>query len=167
MVLLGEILPELERFLACSGGQAQGTWRALQAVDAMVHAGRTPSDAVLLAALLKGMLRAGTRVGGRDAGLLIDEALRPIAERLIVPRRTRDRIRQILLAESRTEGMAAGKAGFLAQRDDYVDAVDLLEVSLRARGASDTEIARFRGSLQEPGRRGRRGRHAGRWPVRG
>jgi len=169
MGVLAEILPELDRYLDRSGGESRTTWRGLQAVDVMIRSGRLPGDAVLLATLLRGPLEERLRAhGGRDAGRATEAALLPVAERLVVPRKVRDRIRQILVAQKRlVDATKTGKSK-LQNRDFYLDAVDLHEVRLRTGGTSEIDVSKWRSQIvpstapkytkRRPPRRGHRQR---------
>jgi hypothetical protein len=131
----------------------------------MTRCGRLPSDAVLLTTLLRGPLEARMADGGtRDAARAVEAALRPVAERLVMPRKTRDRIRQILVAQRRLADLRGSQLERMRQREFFAEAAELFEVGLRGSGASDRDLAAWRSGLEAPadadGRGGQRRRRA-------
>ena len=167
MGILAELLPELDDLLWSGWQEARPTWAALQAIDAMVRRGRRPSDEVLLTALLARPLVLAT-AEKRDQNRALREVLRPMAERLVIPRRLRHQIRQVLMAQRRLEPSGKRRRGRL---ETFAEAIEYHEVTLRVDGWSEPELDRRREALSRslprtprkrpPPRRRSRGRYRG------
>lgn len=133
--VLGELVPELDRVLSSGWSRARRTYAMLRGLDAMVQSGRRPADAVLIAALLEQPLLEAW--GGTDQGRAVRAALPPIAERLQVPRRIREDLRQILVAQRRLADPSRRRGG---RREHIPEAIDFHEITLRAAGRSKVEV---------------------------
>ncbi len=127
MGVLAEILPELDHWFRCGGEPAHRSFRLLRAVDDMVRQGKAPGDTVLLAALLDGPLRAAMSHRS-DRSSAVRETLQPIAERFVIPRWMRERVRLILMAQRRLIDPERVAKTTLPRRDYYPDAADLYEL---------------------------------------
>jgi poly(A) polymerase len=139
MGVLGELIPELDDVLSSGWGRARRTYAMLRGLDAMVWSGRRPADAVLIATLLEQpLLDFGD---GIDQGRSVRDTLLPIAERLQVPRRIREELRQILVAQRRLADPSRRRGG---RREHIPEAVDFHEISLRAAGRSELEVRALR-----------------------
>lgn len=137
--VLAEIVPELAEYLDSGWEKAKRTYANLQALDAMVYRDRLPCDAVLLTALLEHPIRARA-TGQSDQGRAIRDALCPIAERLVMPRRIREQIRQIMVAQRRLDDPSWKHRGGRRRRDAGLEAVDFYEIALRAAGHGELQI---------------------------
>jgi poly(A) polymerase len=140
MGVLGEMLPELSRHLQGDCRRLHRSCQMLQALDHVVSCRRCPSDAVLLAVLLASPLQEAMAVQ-RDTGRAIRDALGPLAERLVVPRKIRDRVRQIMAAQRRLAQPDKVLRSSLPKRDYYPDAVDYWEIYQHATGNSGPQLS--------------------------
>ena len=143
MGVLAEVVPELADHLDSGWSRARRTFSTLQAVDVMAREGRLPCDAVLLTALLEQTIRS--RVGAsNDFGRAIRDALAPIAERLVVPRKIREQIRQILVAQRRLADTTAKLRGGRQRRETVNETLDFYEITLRAEGRDHSVVRSLR-----------------------
>lgn len=149
MGVLAEILPELDCWLTTGSERFRRTFRVLQAADHLVRTGPCPSDSVLMTALLSGPLTAAVASRG-DRGAAVRDELQYIAERFVMPRKMRDRVRQIVMAQRRLENPARIRSSALPRRDYYSDAVDFFEIVARSRGADDDAVRSWRRKLPRP-----------------
>jgi len=133
---LSVVLPEVATFLDDDTPESRGVWKGLQAADALQRSGRALTDAALFGTLLRAPLEEAA-TDAEDPGAAIDEILAPLAERLVLPRRLRDRLRQALLVQRRLHSPPRGRLASLATRDFFADALDLYEVSVRASGRTE------------------------------
>jgi poly(A) polymerase len=133
---LSVVLPEVATFLDDDTPEARSVWKGLQAADALQRGGRAISDAALFGTLLRAPLEEAA-ADADDPGAAIDGLLAPLAERLVLPRRLRDRLRQALLVQRRLQSPPRGRVASLATRDFFADALDLYEVSVRASGRTE------------------------------
>jgi poly(A) polymerase len=133
--VLAVVLPELAAYLDDQGPDTDALFGRLRALDARVAAGRLPGDPVLLAALLAGPAEEAM-AGARDPMRGYDEFISVPAERLTIPRRMRDRMRLVLLAQRRLrQGLASpARIAPLARREFFPDAATLLALALEADG---------------------------------
>jgi len=141
--ILELLFPELARWLdqADDGEDRLEQCEALLRCFDRVWAGRgeTPPDAVILAILLwlpwqerLDWLSANTE-GRVDVGRQVLDFLSGTHDRLKIPRRIQDRIRQVLVAQPRFEPMRRRrKPGALLQRSFFADALGLYEARVRA-----------------------------------
>lgn len=128
--VLAGMLPEVASYFDDDGPEAELTWGRLDAIDRRQRDRDLPSDAVLLAALLLGPIEEaieGVRDPSRAFGDFIDE----VAERLVLPRRIKDRIRTIVASQGR---LRSGRLGALPRRDYFYDAATLFAADQEARG---------------------------------
>ena len=108
--VLAEILPEVACYLDDGLPEADLTWRRLSAVDHRHAAGALPTDAVLLASLLYGPVHEALE-DARDMTTAFEEFMEEVALRLAIPRRMKERICMMMMAQRR---MHQGKLGALA-----------------------------------------------------
>lgn len=127
---LGVLIPQLAMHLDDDSALARRLWGRLDAIDARKNAGELPSDAVLFAALMLGPIDDAVR-GERDPLAAYDGLMDDVVETLAVPRRMKERIRNIVYAQRR---LASGKLGTLPRRDYFEDAATLFAIECEARG---------------------------------
>jgi poly(A) polymerase len=156
--VLAVILPELATFLDDGPRGAKTLWGRLDAVDAKVASGETPSDVVLLAALLLGPIHEALE-GARDPLGAYEDFMVGLAESVAPPRRMKERMRAVIGCEQR---LRRGRIGSLAHRDFFPEAAMLYELDCFARGTAPmdlrTEIANAPPPDEMPRRRRRRRR---------
>ncbi len=127
--VLAVILPELASCLDDEAPGAAHLWSRLDAVDHRARDGRLPNDSVLLAALLVGPL-AESIEDASDPSSSFEDFFEGVTARIAVPRRIKDRVRSIALAQRRLE---SGKLGALPRRDFFSDAALLYALDCEAR----------------------------------
>jgi poly(A) polymerase len=132
---LGVLLPELAMHLDDDSPSARELWDRLDAIDALKQADSVPSDSVLFAALLLGPLEEAM-AHERNPLDALDTALGELAAKLAIPRRLRERMRNVVFAQSR---LATGKVASLARRDFFADASALFGIECDARGVRRPE----------------------------
>jgi len=162
------LIPELHARIASPATdeeqeQVGWWWQALGRLDAWVHGGQVPSNAVVLA------VSCGPFVGGdvfaeddgrvRDVGQLIEDSTRAPLERMRVSRRDAERARQILLAQRRIapSRRRRGRPMALVRRDYFAEALAafaLLAPVMRPQLASDEEVQRWQRLSDEAERDG-------------
>jgi poly(A) polymerase len=128
--VLGVLMPQVSAMLDDQAPRMEDFWRKLDAIDAMVQEGRTPSDTVLLSVVLTGAIDEALE-GAKDPLAAYEDLLIGINELLALPRRIKERMRVVIGCQRRIRG---GKIGTLVQRDFWPDAVELYMVECRARG---------------------------------
>ena len=157
--VLAVLLPELASWLDDDAPGTALLWRRLAAIDRRHRRGRLPGDAVLLAALLMGPLGEAIE-DARDPTDAFETFFEDVQERLVVPRRLKDRIRAITIAQRR---LRSNKLGSLPRRDFFRDAATLYAIECEARSERVPEWAEDPDSVDGPpqrrGRRRRRRRH--------
>jgi poly(A) polymerase len=160
--VLSVLLPELASFLDDEADDDDLLWRRLDAIDERQRRGHLPSDAVLVAALLMGPLEEWME-DARDPSIAFEEFFDDVAIRLAVPRRLKDLVRSVAVAQRR---LATNKLGALPRRDFFYDAATLFAIVKQSRGepvpgwALDPEVAEAR-APEGGGRRRRRRRRGG------
>jgi poly(A) polymerase len=124
-------------------------WNVLAQIDGLLAAGRDPSNALALAALLNPfvvdqVVAPGSRPG--DANAAIIEIGQTLVDQLRVPRRDAERMRQALLAQRRIvpARRRRGRLEVVAGRDFFDDAVLLFEVTERAAGRDVADLEPLR-----------------------
>ncbi len=135
--VLAQLLPEVASFLDDDAPDAELTWRRLMAIDARHRRDELPSDAVLLTALLLGPLEEAID-GVRDPSAAYEEFMEEVAFRLALPRRTKDRIRLLVMSQRR---LRQGKVGSLTRREFFADAARLHAIDLEAKRQEPPEWA--------------------------
>ncbi|MFK7987308.1 MAG: polynucleotide adenylyltransferase PcnB [Sandaracinaceae bacterium] len=127
---LGVLIPQLAVHLDDDSVDARRLWARLKAIDTLKAAGTLPSDAVLFAAVLLGPIRDAMH-GAKDSTKAYEALMTEVLETLAVPRRMKERMRNVVHSQRRLE---AGKLGSLPRRDYFHDAATLFEVECDARG---------------------------------
>jgi len=128
--VLSEVLPEVASFLDDDPEGAALTFGRLKAADALAAEDRLPNDAVLLAALLQGPIDEALD-GATDVPVAYEEFIREFSLRLSLPRRLKDRIRLLTMAQRR---LRAGRIHSIARREYFADAATLFALDRMARG---------------------------------
>ncbi|MEK6606453.1 MAG: polynucleotide adenylyltransferase PcnB [Myxococcota bacterium] len=177
--VLDALLPALAKALDRGAAAVDLYGTALDALDAIARRGHTPSNSLLLAALLLPLVAPFTDVRwplpAGDPSAAVEAAVRPIFDRLKVPRREADRFRKIVLAQRRLLGPQRRRARPMetVRRDDFPEALGLLEILVAVRGDEEGALERWRSLAQArgpvepseaPRRRRRRGRRRGGGP---
>ena len=153
--VLGVLLPELASWLDDEAPDSDLLWGRLSGLDRRQQQGRLPNDAVLLAALLAGPLNEAVE-DARDPTDAFESFFDDVHERLVVPRRLKDRIRAITIAQRR---LRQGKLGSLPRRDFFADAATLHAIECEARGKEVPTWAEEPDRVEgQPTRRSRRRR---------
>ncbi len=180
--VLAVVLPELDA--AISRDEAAGApcpiWKSLHAVDLAVGRGMEFTDSTLLAAALWPTARAALTLhsdadrGGARLAEAVHAALNPMETRLTIPRRERENVRHLLLAQQRfVEGRSGGRRfspNAWISRPFFPEAFDLFEILVAATGEHRDDLQRWRERIvawakahggQMPQRPTRRGAEAG------
>src|SRR5690606_27757145 len=110
--------------------EARELWARLGAVDTLKKAGQLPPDAVLFAALMLGPITE-VMAGAKDSVAAYEGLMTDVLETLAVPRRMKERIRNVVHAQRR---LASGKLGALPRREYFEDAALLYAIECDARG---------------------------------
>jgi poly(A) polymerase len=155
--VLGEILPGLAESLDPRNEASELVFQRLRMVDELQADGELPSDAVLLASLFAGAYEAKLAEGIAPA-LAIAEVLDEPTDRLVLPRRLRDRISTIVLVQKR---LRSGKFASVLRREFFAEGATLFALDRMARGESVPDWALdppAPDEVDEPPRRRRRRR---------
>ncbi|MFW5899369.1 MAG: poly(A) polymerase, partial [Jiangellaceae bacterium] len=154
--VLAELLPEVASYLDDDGPEAELTWGRLDAVDRRQREGYLPTDPVLLAALLLGPIEEAIE-DVRDPSAAFADFVEGVAERLVLPRRIKDRLRTVVTSQRR---LRSGRLGALPRREYFADAATLFAVDREARGEEIPAWAEApeRADDGSPSSRGRRRR---------
>jgi poly(A) polymerase len=128
--VMSEVLPEVASFLDDDIDGAELTFGRLRAVDALAAEDRLPSDAVLLAALLLGPIDEAIE-GARDVSVAYEEFIQEVSLRLSLPRRLKDRIRLLIMAQRR---LRTGRIQSIIRREYFADAATLFALDRIAQG---------------------------------
>jgi poly(A) polymerase len=155
--VLGEVLPGLAESLDPRNEASELVFQRLRMIDELQADGELPSDAVLLAALFAGAYEAKLAEGLAPAAA-IAEVLDEPSERLVLPRRLRDRISTIVLVQKR---LRSGKFASVLRRDFFAEGAMLFALDRMAQGESVPDWALdppAPDEVDEPPRRRRRRR---------
>ena len=160
--VLAHMLPELASYLDDAADDADLTWGRLQAIDDLTSAEQTPSDAVLMSALMLGPINEAID-GQKDRLRAYNEFVQELSLRLGMSRRLKDRMRLLALTQRK---LRSGKVGSLHRREYFAESARLFALDCRARGievpswASDPGEAPFHAGESDrlPKRRRRRRR---------
>lgn len=158
--VMAVVLPELAVWLDDDADGSVEFWRRMDAIDRRIADENRPSDAVLLSALLVGPIVEYLE-DAADSSSAFEDFFEEMAVRLNFPRRLKDRIRSIVVAQGR---LANGKLGSLPRRDFFPDAATHYAIECEARGdevpewALDPGVAEVGGEPRRPRRRRRRRR---------
>ncbi len=135
--LLHVVLPELAAYLDDQGAGTEALFGRLRAIDARTRDHGVPSDAVLLAALLFEPADEAME-GETDLVTAYDDFVATPAERLAIPRRLRDRMRLVMLAQRR---LRTGRHASVMRRDFFPEAAMLFALDRAGRGEAVPEWA--------------------------
>jgi poly(A) polymerase len=127
---LGVLIPQLAMHLDDDSPSARRLWARLDAIDALKKADSVPPDTVLFAALMLGPLEEAIAMD-RDPLGAYEQLMTEIAETLAVPRRMKERVRNMVYAQRR---LASGKIAGMTRRDYFDDAAILFGIDCDARG---------------------------------
>jgi poly(A) polymerase len=128
--MLHVVLPELAAYLDDQGAGTEALFGRLRAIDARTRDFGVPTDAVLLAALLLEPTEEAMD-GESDLVSAYDDFIATPAERLAIPRRMRDRMRLVMLAQRR---LRTGRHASVMRRDFFPEAALLFSVDRLGRG---------------------------------
>jgi len=160
--VLTVLVPELQRLLAREGDHvgAERLIQTLDAIDVLVQGGYSPSNALLVCALIAPFVfdqlfdSDGDAQQSRDSIAIIEQLAEPIVQSMRVSRRDAERARQILVAQRRLgpSKKRRGRPMALVRRDWFVDALTLFELMHpHAEGEVADEIARWHRLMREGG----------------
>lgn len=127
---LGVLLPQLAVHLDDDSAEARLLWKRLAAIDTLKRAGTLPGDPVLFAALMLGPITEAM-AGAKDPMKGYESLMSEVVETLAVPRRMKERARNIVQAQRR---LLAGRLGALPRREYFGDAATLFAIECDARG---------------------------------
>jgi poly(A) polymerase len=123
-------------------------WRMLSAVDERVRTGHPLTRPALYAALFYPLVRhtADWMVGqtGRDDESVFMSLLRPLTATIVVSRRDRERVCQILAAQRKFKRSNRGFAQALSRKPYFAEALDLFEVYVLATGEAHDALSWWR-----------------------
>ncbi len=144
------VLPALAQHLDAHGDDARKKVQAhLAALDELVRSGADPSEAVLLGALLGHLPR------GADGSVqAAEELLSQLVATARLPRRVAERTRLALGTQRALRGPARRRRRGISQQAYFEDAVQLLELTVRATGEGAEELARWKAGAHHAPRRG-------------
>jgi poly(A) polymerase len=134
------VLPALAAHLDQRGEEGRRAVQAhLAALDGLVRSGAELSEAVLLGALLVHL------PAGEDGGMqAADDLLSELVTSARLPRRVAERTRLAMGAQRSLRGPARRRGRGLQAQTYFEDALQLLEVSVRATGEGAEDLARWR-----------------------
>ncbi len=158
--VLTVLIPEVHRLLGREGDHAgaERLIRTLDALDALVESGQTPSNALLTCLMVAPFAHDalyepdGETREFRDAVGTIEDLAAPIITSMRVSRRDVERARQILVAQRRLmpSKRRRGKPMALVRRDWFPEALQLFELMHpEAEGELADEIGRWHRLLRE------------------
>ncbi len=146
--VLAVVLPELSAFLDDDPNGATRLWQRLRALDARTATDGPSTDATLFATLvLEPALEA--LEGERDIATAVTNFFTPIQERLAIPRKLFDRVRQVVAVQRR---IAAGRHHQLVKRDFYPESAAVFTLDATARGLDAAAIQRIVEGREAPPR---------------
>lgn len=137
-------------------------WRMLSAVDLLIRSGRTLSRPTLYAALLMPVVTdtaewlAQRKGEGEDPLNVFPRVLRPLTGSVLISRRDRERVCQILMAQRKCQRKSGLSLTAFARKPYFAEALDLFEISVLATGdfvdVLDWWRRRFPPTSSAPGR---------------
>ncbi len=147
---LAVVLPSLAQLLDSGEAGMRSRFQAhLSALDELVRSGEAVSDAVLLGALLT-HLRHGP--GGDHAA---DELLSQLVQTARLPRRIAERTRLAMGAQRVLNGpprkRRRRRGGGLSEQSYFEDALQLLQMAVRATGEGADALARWKADAEKQG----------------
>jgi poly(A) polymerase len=159
------LLPALASFYDAAAEDGRRRFLAhLSALDALVRSGEVPSEAVLLGSLLL-HVPAG-EPGGSDER---DRLLAELVATARLPRRIAERTRLALASQRTFRAPARRRKRGLAAQSYFTDALQLLEITVKATGEGEDLLERWRAGGDDAGGHGHggRGHHGERRPHGG
>ncbi|MDB4967684.1 MAG: poly(A) polymerase [Myxococcales bacterium] len=152
--VLTVLIPELQRLLTPEGDHAgaERLIHTLDVIDTLVRNGGSPSNALLVCALVAPFVfdqlydSDGDAQQNRDAVAILEQLSEPIILSMRVSRRDAERARQILVAERRMgpSKKRRGRPMAMVRRDWFPEALTLFELMHpHAEGEIAEEIARW------------------------
>ena len=158
--VLDVLIPQLAELIKHSAADRNRLYATLEAVDALIRHGETPSNAMLLCAMLAPFLvdvlydvDAAPPDARGDLALIMWERARPILEGMRASRRDTEYARQMLLAQRRLgpSKRRRGRPMALVRRDWFAEALAIFELMHpNAEGEVADEISRWHRLLREP-----------------
>ena len=146
--VLAVVLPELSAFLDDDPHGATRLWQRLRCLDARTATDGAGTDATLFATLvLEPALEA--LEGERDIATAVTNFFTPIQERLAIPRKLFDRVRQVVAVQRR---IAAGRHHQLLKRDFYPESAAVFTLDATAKGIEPATIQRIVEGREAPAR---------------
>lgn len=146
------VMPEL--LAAAKPGDFELQLKCLHSLDLATARGTEFSNATLLSLVFypyaRRALESADLDGGPRAFQAIDKIVGGFEQRLVVPKRDRDRIRQILLAQKRFMGGrsgARGASGAFVRKPFFPEAFDLFDIVTSATGEHRDEVRRWKGRI--------------------
>ncbi len=156
--LMPALFPEVNDYIAATGGHDTPLWRYLAALDSGEHWPGNPSPALMLATLLYEPVRrhmdaaAHRSAHNGDSGTVrIDPFTAPIEQRFKIPRMVRFRILRILEDQIRMDQAAAPPAGEkgrrkipvhrMVQHESFPESLALLEIRATSGAAEPTTLS--------------------------
>jgi poly(A) polymerase len=130
--ILSVILPELAGFLDDAGPDAPLVWGRLHALDQRIVRGEQVSDAVLITALLLGVID-DVLDGEPNPAVAYEDLMDSISDELAVPRRMKDRVRILWGCQNR---LRTGRVGSMARREFFIEAAEVNAIDCEARGVA-------------------------------
>lgn len=124
---------------AARSGRAQAFWRLLGLLDERMSSHGVPPDCMLLAALLYLPLRERIQCSSdtsHDLGQVISELVGPLAQRLELPRRMTEQVKQVLASEQRLSGSTrrSPRRRTILRRPRILESLLLYELGCLLRG---------------------------------
>lgn len=146
------VMPEL--LAAAKPGDFEFQLKALHSLDLATDRGTEFSNATLLSLVFypytRRVLESADLDGGPKAFHAIDKIVGGFEQRLVVPKRDRDRIRQILLAQKRFRSSESGKRGSMGafiRKPFFPEAFDLFDIVTNASGEHRDEVKKWKGRI--------------------
>lgn len=130
--ILSVILPELASFLDDAGPDAPLVWGRLHALDQRIQRGEPVSDAVMITALLLGVID-DVLEGEPNPAAAYEDLMDSISDELAVPRRMKDRVRILWGCQGR---LRSGRVGSMARREFFLEAAEINAIDCEARGVA-------------------------------
>ena len=148
--LLSVMLPELSAYLDDEGEDSAAFWTRLDLIDLHTKEHGAPVDSLLMLALLYGVISEGCD-GARDPSIAFENVMAPLARRLSIPRRMRDRMRLVYTSQKR---LVSGRYSNLLRRDFFAEAVQFFMLQCEAHGEEIPRWAEQISASPQPASRG-------------
>lgn len=123
-------------------------WRTLSAVDLLIRSGRTLTRPTLFAALFAPVLKhtalwRASRDGGDPDGY-VPGLLRPLTASVVITRRDRERVWQIMAAQGKFQRDRRGAVTPFTRKPYFAEALDLYEIAVLASGENTASLEWWR-----------------------